>query len=69
MLNDVVLLENLIEDVQRTSTVDHVVLGDDLEPADYRLLAEDVIVMRNAETDPHSEIFVAVKAIGCHGKR
>src|SRR5436853_7852352 len=68
VLDNLVLLENLIEDMQRTSAVDHVILRDDLEPADHRFFAQDVIVMRDAQTDPDSEIFKCIKKVGRHWK-
>ena len=42
MLDDLVLFENLVQDVQRPAGVAHVVFGDDLEPIDGGLLAEDM---------------------------
>jgi hypothetical protein len=66
VLNDLVLLEDLIKDMQRASAVEHIVLRDDLEPADDRLLIQNVVVMRNAKADPDSEIFEHVKAVGRH---
>ncbi len=37
MLDDFVLLENLVEDVQRAAAIDHEIFGDDFEPVDDRL--------------------------------
>jgi len=37
MLHDFVLLENLIQDVQRPPAVNHEIFGDDFKPVDDRL--------------------------------
>ena len=37
VLHDAILLENLVEYLQRTAAIDHVVFGDDFEPVDDRL--------------------------------
>src|SRR5262249_36818158 len=66
MLDYLVLIQDLIEYVQRTSAVDHVVFRDDFEPTDDRLFLKDVIVVRNAKADSDSEILESVKAIGWH---
>ena len=36
---------------QRTAAIDHEVFGDDLKPVHDRLLLEDVLVVRNAQSD------------------
>ena len=56
MLHDAVLLENLVEHVQRAAAIDHEVLGDDFEPVDDRLLFEDVLVVRDAQADARRRI-------------
>ena len=66
MLNYLVLVEDLVKDVQRTSAIDHVIFGDDFKPADDRLFLKDVVVVRNAKADSDSEIFESIKAIGRH---
>ena len=43
MLHHAVLLENLVEHVQRAAAIDHEIFGDDLEPVDDRLLLQDVL--------------------------
>ena len=43
VLHDTVLIEYLIQHLQWTTAVHHVVFGDDLEPVDDRLLFEDVL--------------------------
>ena len=66
VLDDLVLLEDLVEDFQRPAAVAHVVFGDDLEPVDGRLLAENVVVMRDAQADADAEVGVSVEAVGGH---
>ncbi len=66
MLDDAVLLENLVEHVQRPSAIDHKVFRDDFEPVDHRLLFENVVVMRDTQADAYSVIGEAVKAISGH---
>src|SRR5260221_13646081 len=63
MLHDAVLLEDLIEHFERPAAVDHKILGNNLEPVDRRLLAEDVAIMRDAQTDPDSVIAESVERI------
>jgi hypothetical protein len=66
MLDDAILLENLVEDLERAATIDHVVFGDDLEPVDDGLFGEDVIVVRHAEADSDAVVREPVEAIGWH---
>src|SRR5216684_807349 len=67
MLHDLILIENLVEYLERLAAVDHVVFGDDLKPVDDWLLRQDVVVMRNAQSDTYSVICESVEAIGWHG--
>ncbi len=66
VLDDSVLLEDLVEDLERPAAVDHVVFGDDLEPVDDGLLGEDVVVVRDTQTDPHAIVGETVETIGRH---
>ena len=66
MLNDSILIEDLVKNLERASAVDHVVLRDDLKPIDDWLLRENVVVVRNSQTDPDSIVGVSVEAIGRH---
>ena len=66
MLHHAVLLENLVENLQRPPAVDHEIFGDDLEPVDDRLLRENVVVMRHAQADAHAVIRESVKSIRRH---
>lgn len=66
VLNDFVLLEDLVEDLERTAAVAHVVFGNDLEPVDLGFLAENMLVVRHAKANADSQICVVVKAICGH---
>ena len=46
VLHDAVLFQNLVQDAQRASAIDHEILGDDFEPIHHGLSREDVLVMR-----------------------
>ena len=56
MLHDPVLFKDLVEHLERTTAVNHVVLRDDLEPIDHRLLGKNVVVMRHAQADTYTVI-------------
>ena len=66
MLNHSILVENLVENLERTPTVDHVVLRDDLKPVHERLLRENVVVVRNSQANTDSVVGISVEAIGRH---
>ncbi len=66
MLNDIILFEDLIEYLKRTAAVNHVVFRDDLKPVHYRLLAQDVPVVRNPQSNSNAVFGKAVKAIRRH---
>src|ERR1700691_4342304 len=66
MLDDPVLLQYLVQYGKSPAAIDHVVLRNDLEPVDDRLLRENVVVVRYPEADPHTVIRKPVKAIGWH---
>ena len=67
VLHHPVPLENLVEDLQRAAAIHHEVFGDDLEPIDDRLLAEDVLVVGNAQADAYTIVRVSVETIRGHG--
>ena len=46
VLDHAVLLENVIQDVQRAAAVDHEIFGNDFKPVHDRLASENVVVMR-----------------------
>ena len=68
VLHYTVLIEDAVEHGKRATTVDHVVLGDDLEPVDDRLLFEDVPVVRHAEADANAVVRESVEAICWHSE-
>src|SRR5260370_18401667 len=64
VLYDFVLLENLIQNVQRPSAVDHEILRDDFKPADDGLSGQNMIVVRGAQPDPNA-IFGEIVESSC----
>src|SRR3984957_4500190 len=66
MLHHFVLLQNLIEDAQRSPAIDHEVLGDYFEPIHNRFARQNVIVMRCAQTNADSIVRKIVKSICGH---
>src|SRR5260370_3527349 len=66
MLHYFVLLEDLIQNVQRPSAVDHEIFGDDFKPVDNRLAGEDVIIVRRPQADTNSIIRKPIKFIFSH---
>src|SRR5258708_9536122 len=66
MLDDSIALKNLIEHMQRSSAIDHVVLGDNLEPTHNRAFREDVLVVRDTKAYPNSKVRESVERICWH---
>ncbi len=66
MLHDLVLLQDLVENRQRASAVDHIVFGDDLEPVHHRLPFENVRVVRNAQPNSDAVFGEAIEAVCRH---
>jgi len=66
MLNDKVLFEDPIENGQRPAAVDHVILRDNFEPTHHRFFLEDVLVMRDAQTDTDPVFGMSIESIGWH---
>src|SRR5260370_10622257 len=66
VLYDFVLLEDLIQNVQRPSAVDHEILRDDFKPADDRLPGQNMIVVRGAQPDPDTILGEIVESIRGH---
>src|SRR5260370_42494551 len=66
MLHYFVLLEYLIQNMQRPSAVDHEIFGDDFKPVDNRLAGKDVIIVRRPQADPNSVIRKSIKPIFRH---
>ena len=51
MLYNPVLLQDLVQNGKSPATIDHVVLRNDLEPVDDRLLRENMVVVRYPKAD------------------
>jgi len=66
MLYDSIALKNLIENMKCPPAIDHVVLGDNLEPVHNRLFSENVLVMRHAKAYANSEICESIEGICGH---
>src|ERR1700723_371899 len=66
VLHDFVLLQDLVENPQRASAINHEILGDDFKPVHDRLLAHNVIVVRSAQSDPYSVVSKIVVCVGRH---
>src|SRR5580704_284648 len=66
VLHDFILFQNLIEDAQRSSAVNHEIFRDDFEPIHDGLARKNMVVMGGTQADPDSVVRVAVKAIGRH---
>src|SRR5258708_1223036 len=66
MLDDSVLVQDLVECLERAASVDHVVFGDDLKPVDDGLLRENVLIVRNPKSDSHPVVGKSIEAIGWH---
>jgi hypothetical protein len=66
VLHYFVLFQNLIEDAQRASAVNHEIFRYDFEPIHDGLARKNMVVMGGTQTDSDSVIRVAVKAIGRH---
>jgi hypothetical protein len=60
------LFQNLIEDAQRASAVNHEIFRYDFEPIHDGFARKNMVVMRGTQADPDSVVRVAVKAIGRH---
>ena len=66
MLHDLILVEDLVEDLERVAAADHVVFGDDLKPVDDRLFARDVVVVRHAQADADTVFRKRVESVCWH---
>ncbi len=67
VLDDAVLLEDAVEDFERTAGVDHEIFGDDLEPVAGRFLFENVTVVGNTQAETDTVVGRAVERVGGHG--
>jgi hypothetical protein len=66
MLYNFVLLQDLVEDVQRPPAVNHEIFGDDFKPVDHWFAGENMLVVRGSKADPNSVIGEPVKTIPRH---
>jgi hypothetical protein len=66
VLDDFVLLENLIQDVQRPSAVDHEIFRNDLKPVDNRLARENMVVVGSTQANSYTVICKPIKPISWH---
>src|SRR5229473_5574798 len=69
VLHYFVLLQDLIEDVQRPAAIDHEILGNNLEPVAHGLARQNVVVVRRAQANPYAVFGKSVKAIRRHSDR
>ena len=67
MLNDAVLLEDLVENAQRTPGVAHVILRNNLEPIHNGFFTQDVAVMRHTQANADAVSGLVVESIRGHG--
>src|SRR5260370_26418462 len=68
MLDDAITLEDPVESGQWTPAIHHEIFRDDLEPVHHRLALENMLIMRNAQTDADTVIGESIKSIGGHSK-
>src|ERR1700722_11555907 len=66
VLHHFVLFQDLIENAQRASAVNHEIFGYDFKPVHDGLAREDVVVMRGAQSDPDAVLGKIVKCVGWH---
>src|ERR1700751_2333925 len=66
VLHDFVLVENLIQDAQRTPAVNHEIFGYDFEPIHYGLARENMVIMWGAQTDSDAVIGKIVENVCWH---
>ena len=66
VLHDPILFENLVENHEWPATLDHIVLGDDLEPIDHGFVPQNVAIVWDSQPDPNAVFGEAVKSICGH---
>jgi len=66
VLYDFVLVQDLIEDSQRASAIDHEILGYDLEPIDNGFAAQYVMIVLGPQSDSDAVLGKIVKSVGWH---
>jgi hypothetical protein len=68
MLNNAILLKNGVEDLKRSTPIDHEVFRDDLKPIHDRLVRQDVPVMWHPQADSDSVLSESIIGVGRHIK-
>jgi hypothetical protein len=63
VLDDLILLEDLVQDLQRASAFAHIVFADDLKPIDDRLLIENVPVVGTRRPMPMPRLVYPLKRL------
>ena len=63
MLDNAILLQDLFENVQRPSAIDHEIFGNNLEPINDRLAREDVMVVRGTQANANAVGSESIKTI------
>ncbi len=66
MLYDFVLIEDLIQNVQRSAAVNHEILRDDFKPVDNGFARKNMLVVRSPQSNPNPVIRKRIKAIRSH---
>ena len=66
VLDNAILLQNLVEDVKRSSCIDHEIFRDDLKPIDRRLLRQDMLVVGDAKANANAVVGEVIEAIRRH---
>src|SRR5208283_2123467 len=63
VLHNLILLENLVEDGQRTASVNHIVFRDDFKPSNHGLVLQNVLIVRDSKTYADFIIGKAIESI------
>ncbi len=66
VLHDLVLIEYLIQNVQRPAAVNHEILGDNFKPVDDGFTREDMLIVRSAQANSNPVISKPIKATFRH---
>src|SRR5258708_32864607 len=66
VLHDFVLIEDLIQNVQRPAAVNHEILGDNFKPVHDGFTRENMLIVRSAQANSNPVISKRVKATFRH---
>src|SRR4029077_8980613 len=66
VLHYTIAFQNLVQDVERPAAINHEIFGNHFKPVNHRFLFENMIVMRDAQPNADTVIFVSVEAICGH---